>query len=171
MVQEIRYKTNYCHTFFNFSFAYHCKNSYKKAKWIQTKFGIYICFFQRVSIKSILLMRFQLKNEILASYSCSCISLIEDLLIPNCYKNYWAFGLSGLRTIGPSAYGALGHSDYWALGLSGLQIIGHSDYQAFGLSGIWTIGPSDYRTSTVEVLSSFCVCNHVTIFSDFQNLF
>ena len=72
-------------------------------------------------------MRFQLKNEILASYSCSCVSLIEDLLISNCYKNYWAFGLSGLRTIGPSAYGALGHSDYWALGLSGLQIIGHSD--------------------------------------------
>jgi hypothetical protein len=52
-----------------------------KAKWIQTKFGIYICFFQKVSIKSILLMRFQLKNEILTSYSCSCISLIEDLIV------------------------------------------------------------------------------------------
>jgi hypothetical protein len=27
------------------------------------------------------------KNEILASYSFSCVPLIKDLLIPNCYKN------------------------------------------------------------------------------------
>ena len=138
----IHIKTNYCHTFLNFSFAYHCKNSYKKAKWIQTKFGIYICFFQRVSIKSILLMRFQLKNEILASYSCSCISLIENLLIPNCYKNYWAL----IRTIGPSNYWTVGLWGIGAFRLLGIRTIGPSDYRAFGLSGLRTIGHLDYWT-------------------------
>ena len=138
----------------NFSFA---RTATKKGKWIETQFGIYICFFQRVSIKSILLMHFQLKNESLA-----CISLIEDLLIPNCCKNYWAFGLSGLRTIGPS--------DYWAFGLLGIKTIESSDYRAFRLSGLRTIGFSDCRTGTVGVLSSFCVCNHVTIFSDLEDI-
>ena len=67
-----------------FSFTYHRKNSYKKCKWIETKFGVYICIFQRMSLYS--WSCFQLKNKNLASYSCSRVPQIEDILIPNCYK-------------------------------------------------------------------------------------
>jgi hypothetical protein len=44
-------------------------------------------------------------------------------------SNYWAFGLSGLRTIGTW--------NYRAFGLLGLLTIGPSDYWAFGLSDYW----------------------------------
>ena len=59
--------------------------------------------------------------------------------------DYWAFGLSGPRTIGLSlGFRTIGPSDYWAFGLSGLRTIGLLDYRAFRLLGLRTIGPSDY---------------------------
>jgi hypothetical protein len=97
-------------------------------KYFLVKWGCILCvvsvlffFFSNITIWRILLDSIQSLEKpvvvILIWVTFNDKKAVRFKIILNKLNcNYWAFGLSYLRTIGPS--------DYWAFGLSGLRIVG-----------------------------------------------